>query len=255
MLSNGEAAGGCRQRPGRRTRGPGSAEPAPRSLGSGASLASPRPQTAPARGWPGRGPAGSSANGGAAAAAPPSAGAVPGQAARPGMSSERGNVARTRPQRHQNARAFKNDKYDTSARCKVGGDGPGRTGGCGVVPASGASALQATQPLGPEPQAPSGGKGFLPKARARPSVAPEAVPCPCEGWCQVLKGFGVANEITRRWMPRHRFSDGDTSDPGPPAPGTVLLRENSNKTFQTVVTVSKCVVWNLNRTYDLKGPS
>ncbi|XP_041868894.1 uncharacterized protein C9orf85 homolog [Corvus kubaryi] len=34
------------------------------------------------------------------------------------MSSERGNVARTRPQRHQNARAFKNDKYDTSARCK-----------------------------------------------------------------------------------------------------------------------------------------
>ncbi|XP_050842630.1 uncharacterized protein C9orf85 homolog isoform X2 [Serinus canaria] len=34
------------------------------------------------------------------------------------MSSERGNVSRTRPQRHQNARAFKNDKYDTSARCK-----------------------------------------------------------------------------------------------------------------------------------------
>ncbi|XP_058682555.1 uncharacterized protein C9orf85 homolog isoform X3 [Poecile atricapillus] len=34
------------------------------------------------------------------------------------MSSERGNVSRTRPQRHQNARAFKNDKYDTSARRK-----------------------------------------------------------------------------------------------------------------------------------------
>ncbi|KAM4753082.1 uncharacterized protein C9orf85 homolog isoform 2-T2 [Cyanocitta cristata] len=45
-------------------------------------------------------------------------GAVPGHAAPAGMSSERGNVARTRPQRHQNARAFKNDKYDTSARCK-----------------------------------------------------------------------------------------------------------------------------------------
>ncbi|XP_054034917.1 uncharacterized protein C9orf85 homolog [Dryobates pubescens] len=34
------------------------------------------------------------------------------------MSSERGNVSRTRPQRYQNARAFKNDKYDTSARRK-----------------------------------------------------------------------------------------------------------------------------------------
>ncbi|XP_064259452.1 uncharacterized protein C9orf85 homolog [Passer domesticus] len=34
------------------------------------------------------------------------------------MSSERGNVSRTRPQRHQNARAFENDKYDTSARRK-----------------------------------------------------------------------------------------------------------------------------------------
>ncbi|KAM4878735.1 uncharacterized protein C9orf85 homolog isoform 1-T1 [Sylvia borin] len=34
------------------------------------------------------------------------------------MSSERGNVSRTRPQRHQNARAFQNDKYDTSARLK-----------------------------------------------------------------------------------------------------------------------------------------
>lgn len=36
------------------------------------------------------------------------------------MSSEKGNVARRRPQRHQNARAFRNDKYDTSARLKVG---------------------------------------------------------------------------------------------------------------------------------------
>ncbi|KAM6230845.1 uncharacterized protein C9orf85 homolog [Porphyrio hochstetteri] len=34
------------------------------------------------------------------------------------MSSEKGNVSRTRPQRYQNARAFKNDKYDTSARRK-----------------------------------------------------------------------------------------------------------------------------------------
>lgn len=37
------------------------------------------------------------------------------------MSSEKGNVSRTRPQRYQNARAFRNDKYDTSARRKVGG--------------------------------------------------------------------------------------------------------------------------------------
>ncbi|XP_071588156.1 uncharacterized protein C9orf85 homolog [Heliangelus exortis] len=34
------------------------------------------------------------------------------------MSSEKGNVSRTRPQRYQNTRAFKNDKYDTSARRK-----------------------------------------------------------------------------------------------------------------------------------------
>ncbi|XP_017662888.1 PREDICTED: uncharacterized protein C9orf85 homolog [Lepidothrix coronata] len=34
------------------------------------------------------------------------------------MSSERGNVSRTRPQRHQNAHAFRNDKYDTSTRLK-----------------------------------------------------------------------------------------------------------------------------------------
>ncbi|KAL2294838.1 hypothetical protein Nmel_008591 [Mimus melanotis] len=41
------------------------------------------------------------------------------------MSSERGNVWRTRPQRHQNARAFQNDKYDTSAQRKVGRAGWG----------------------------------------------------------------------------------------------------------------------------------
>ncbi|XP_072716256.1 uncharacterized protein C9orf85 homolog isoform X1 [Ciconia boyciana] len=35
------------------------------------------------------------------------------------MSSEKGNVSRTRPQRYQNAHAFRNDKYDTSARRKV----------------------------------------------------------------------------------------------------------------------------------------
>ncbi|XP_064032726.1 uncharacterized protein C9orf85 homolog [Pogoniulus pusillus] len=34
------------------------------------------------------------------------------------MSSEKGNVSRTRPQRYQNARSFRNDKYDTSARRK-----------------------------------------------------------------------------------------------------------------------------------------
>ncbi|XP_006023887.1 uncharacterized protein C9orf85 homolog [Alligator sinensis] len=34
------------------------------------------------------------------------------------MSSQRGNVARTRPQRHQNAGAFRNDKYGASAQCK-----------------------------------------------------------------------------------------------------------------------------------------
>lgn len=39
------------------------------------------------------------------------------------MSSEKGNVSRTRPQRYQNAHAFRNDKYDTSARRKVGGPG------------------------------------------------------------------------------------------------------------------------------------
>ncbi|XP_039400522.1 uncharacterized protein C9orf85 homolog isoform X2 [Mauremys reevesii] len=35
------------------------------------------------------------------------------------MSSQRGNVARSRPQRHQNSRVFKNDKYDTSAQRKL----------------------------------------------------------------------------------------------------------------------------------------
>ncbi|KAH1169058.1 uncharacterized protein C9orf85 homolog [Mauremys mutica] len=34
------------------------------------------------------------------------------------MSSQRGNVARSRPQRHQNSRVFKNDKYDKSAQRK-----------------------------------------------------------------------------------------------------------------------------------------
>ncbi|KAM6469904.1 uncharacterized protein C9orf85 homolog isoform 1-T1 [Liasis olivaceus] len=34
------------------------------------------------------------------------------------MSSQRGNVSRTRAQRHQNAQAFRNDKYDTSAQRK-----------------------------------------------------------------------------------------------------------------------------------------
>lgn len=35
------------------------------------------------------------------------------------MSSQRGNVSRTRAQRHQNAQVFRNDKYDTSAQRKV----------------------------------------------------------------------------------------------------------------------------------------
>ncbi|XP_075582515.1 uncharacterized protein C9orf85 homolog [Pelecanus crispus] len=34
------------------------------------------------------------------------------------MSSEKGNVSRTRPQRYQNTHAFRNDKYDTSDRRK-----------------------------------------------------------------------------------------------------------------------------------------
>ncbi|XP_078008944.1 uncharacterized protein C9orf85 homolog isoform X1 [Phascolarctos cinereus] len=34
------------------------------------------------------------------------------------MSSQKGNVARTRPQRHQNAFSFKNDKFDTSVQTK-----------------------------------------------------------------------------------------------------------------------------------------
>ncbi|XP_067320529.1 uncharacterized protein C9orf85 homolog isoform X2 [Anolis sagrei] len=34
------------------------------------------------------------------------------------MSSQRGNVSRSRPQRHQNAQVFRNDKYDTSAQRK-----------------------------------------------------------------------------------------------------------------------------------------
>ncbi|KAM9095749.1 uncharacterized protein C9orf85 homolog isoform X2 [Sarcophilus harrisii] len=34
------------------------------------------------------------------------------------MSSQKGNVTRTRPQRHQNAFSFKNDKFDTSIQTK-----------------------------------------------------------------------------------------------------------------------------------------
>ncbi|XP_077792080.1 uncharacterized protein C9orf85 homolog isoform X2 [Podarcis muralis] len=34
------------------------------------------------------------------------------------MSCQRGNVVRTRPQRHQNAQAFRNDRHDASARRK-----------------------------------------------------------------------------------------------------------------------------------------
>lgn len=54
--------------------------------------------------------------------------------------------------------------------------------------------------------------------------------------------FGITKEVTQHWMPRDRFRDGGTSGPAPPAPGTVLLSENRNKTFHTVVTVGKCVV-------------
>lgn len=35
------------------------------------------------------------------------------------MSSQRGNAVRTRPQRHQNAEVFRNDRHDTSALRKV----------------------------------------------------------------------------------------------------------------------------------------
>ncbi|KAJ1206877.1 hypothetical protein NDU88_002270 [Pleurodeles waltl] len=34
------------------------------------------------------------------------------------MSSQRGNVSRTRPQRHQNETVFKNNKFDTSSLTK-----------------------------------------------------------------------------------------------------------------------------------------
>lgn len=34
------------------------------------------------------------------------------------MSSQRGNVNRTRPQKHQNKKVFKNDLYDTNIRTK-----------------------------------------------------------------------------------------------------------------------------------------
>ncbi|XP_062828062.1 uncharacterized protein C9orf85 homolog isoform X2 [Anolis carolinensis] len=34
------------------------------------------------------------------------------------MSSQRGNVFRSRPQRHQNTQVFRNDKHDTSAQRK-----------------------------------------------------------------------------------------------------------------------------------------
>lgn len=36
------------------------------------------------------------------------------------MSSQKGNVARSRPQRHQNTFSFKNDKFDKSVKTKVG---------------------------------------------------------------------------------------------------------------------------------------
>lgn len=135
VLSNG-AAGGGRQRPGpgRRTRGPGSTEAAPRSLRSGAGLASPADCTG--AGEAGAGPRGPQRQWGRSRGGAAQRGRAGerfrGTRRRPAMSSERGNVSRTRPQRHQNARAFKNDKYDTSARCKVGGGGPGaRQAGAG----------------------------------------------------------------------------------------------------------------------------
>ncbi|XP_032702520.1 uncharacterized protein C9orf85-like [Lutra lutra] len=34
------------------------------------------------------------------------------------MSSQKGNVARSRPQRHQNTVSFKNDKFDKSVQAK-----------------------------------------------------------------------------------------------------------------------------------------
>ncbi|XP_037663913.1 uncharacterized protein C9orf85-like [Choloepus didactylus] len=34
------------------------------------------------------------------------------------MSSQKGNVARSRPQRHQNTFSFKNDKFDKSVQTK-----------------------------------------------------------------------------------------------------------------------------------------
>lgn len=37
------------------------------------------------------------------------------------MSSQRGNVQRSRPQKHKNATVYKNDKYETSSWTKVRG--------------------------------------------------------------------------------------------------------------------------------------
>lgn len=36
------------------------------------------------------------------------------------MSSQKGNVTRSRPQKHQNTFTFKNDKFDKSVQTKVG---------------------------------------------------------------------------------------------------------------------------------------
>lgn len=74
------------------------------------------------------------------------------------MSSEKGNVARRRPQRHQNARAFKNDKYDTSARLKVGAVlGPGRESGLDLGPPPGSVRAEGRPGRRPGPDARRGG--------------------------------------------------------------------------------------------------
>ncbi|XP_041314347.1 uncharacterized protein C9orf85 homolog isoform X4 [Pyrgilauda ruficollis] len=103
VLSNG-AAGGGRQRPVPAGERAALAALSPPRAASGAAPAGPQRQWGRSRG-------------GAAQRGRP-AERFRGTRRRPGMSSERGNVSRTRPQRHQNARAFENDKYDTSARRK-----------------------------------------------------------------------------------------------------------------------------------------
>lgn len=163
-------------------------------------------------------------------------------------------MSRTRPQRHQNARAFRNDKYDTSARRKVGG---GAAPGTGPLPR-----LPSRQSAGPGRAAQlaarcarrgraggemrrrrgrpllrrgavgrqTGGRGSVPTALIGASAACwvtcEAVACPCTVFCRkVLKSFSTANEAIQQRKARNHFSGGETFGPGLSERFTAVLRE------------------------------